>query len=453
MVPDSRAGSANCALVGMRCPEKMPGGGSRLKSGCVDEKMGLFKGVKSMRKSTVQQPFSDPWRRRWRKRGVAGCEHIREHPILQMERHSGLESIPENANHVSEYERKQQDLRRGAAKAEKKAQQKEELAQKRHDKLERYRRSLRIRQQTHEEPWREVRRRQDGLNAPLPRRVEQHEVQSEPPSSFPHSFRDYGNSDRDGMLDEAHDAMALVAEEEYRHLYLNQDVNQGLKPLTAFSTQTTTPTSFGAVVHQLLQNVGESEQAGESGVVPQGELETVMGSMEGVASDRMIKISPVSAKTACQAALASVGMGSATIGGVERMAAGSVSELESTEAASKDFYEALREHNAILLEEAARESFRIKPSKRSSGRSMRMKKRTYMVPSEVGCPRTSFFNKSSPPGRPRANLGSNPGGDTQVRDMLAPLTIFYIADIMICFVFLYRKHSLRKIYAMMFARI
>ena len=62
-----------------------------------------------------------------------------------------------------------------------------------------------------------------------------------------------------------------------------------------------------------------------------------------------------------------------------------------------------------------------------------------------------FFNKSSPPGRPRANLGSNPGGDTQVRDMFAPLTIFYIADIMMCFVFLYRKHSLRKNFAVLFS--
>ena len=144
-VPDSRAGSANCSLVGARHAEKMPGGGSRLKSSLVDEKLGPFKGVNEQ-KPNVQKPFSNPRRRLWRKRGVAGSEHRGEHPILQMARRSGLESIPENAIHVSEYEQKQQVLMKGVAKAEKKAQQKEKLAQNRHEKLERYRRSLRIEQ-------------------------------------------------------------------------------------------------------------------------------------------------------------------------------------------------------------------------------------------------------------------------------------------------------------------
>ena len=88
----------------------------------------------------------------------------------------------------------------------------------------------------------------DGLSTPVPRLVKPQEVQSESTSSFPHSFREYENSDRDGMLDEVHNAMALVAKEEYRHLNGNQDAGQGRK-------LGTTSTSLGAVVHQLLDDV------------------------------------------------------------------------------------------------------------------------------------------------------------------------------------------------------
>ena len=138
----SRAGPVNCALVGVGHAEKMPEGGGKLKSGLWAEKMSSCRGVNKA-KADVRKPFSPPRRRIWRKRGVAGSEHRVEHPILEMARHAGLEPIPENAIHVSEYERKQQAERKVVGKAERKARQQEKEAQDRHERLERYRESVR----------------------------------------------------------------------------------------------------------------------------------------------------------------------------------------------------------------------------------------------------------------------------------------------------------------------
>ena len=77
-------------------------------------------------------------------------------------------------------------------------------------------------------------------------------------------------------------------------------------------------------------------------------------------------------------------MGCITRGGHAREAAISVDELKVSRKVPVDFYEALKEHNAILLEVRNNETFNLQPRKKVSARSMRVKKRTVVIPSEVG---------------------------------------------------------------------
>ena len=70
-------------------------------------------------------------------------------------------------------------------------------------------------------------------------------------------------------------------------------------------------------------------------------------------------------------------MGYITKGGHAREAAISVDELKVARNLPVDFYEALKEHSAILLEEKNNETFNLQPRKKVSARSMRVKKRTF----------------------------------------------------------------------------
>ena len=70
-------------------------------------------------------------------------------------------------------------------------------------------------------------------------------------------------------------------------------------------------------------------------------------------------------------------------GGHAREAASSVDELKLSRKAPVYFYEALKEHNAIVLEVKNNETFNLQPRKEVSARSMRVKKRTFIIPSEV----------------------------------------------------------------------
>ena len=83
-------------------------------------------------------------------------------------------------------------------------------------------------------------------------------------------------------------------------------------------------------------------------------------------------------------ALASVGMGCRTVGGPASEAASSVEELKRSRKVPVDFHEALKEHNAILIELRNNETFDLQPRKKVSSRCMRVKKRTVVIPSEVG---------------------------------------------------------------------
>ena len=58
-------------------------------------------------------------------------------------------------------------------------------------------------------------------------------------------------------------------------------------------------------------------------------------------------------------ALASVGMGCRTVGGHAREAASSVEELKRSREVPVDFNEALKEHDAILLELRNNETFNL----------------------------------------------------------------------------------------------
>ena len=112
--------------------------------------------------------------------------------------------------------------------------------------------------------------------------------------------------------------------------------------------------------------------------------EEVKGMIDGQHENRSMENEQATGTSAVQSALASIGMGCVTRGGHAREAANSVDELKASRKVPVDFYEALKEHNAILFEVRNNETFNLQPRKKVSARSMRVKKRNVVIPSEVG---------------------------------------------------------------------
>ena len=135
--------------------------------------------------------------------------------------------------------------------------------------------------------------------------------------------------------------------------------------------------SFSAVVYKLVEDCTPAD-------IVKADHGIVTGRIRGQQVNRSMENEQATVTSAVQSSLKSVGMGCITRGGHAREAASSVDELKLSRKVPVDFYEALKEHNAILLEVKNNETFNLQPRKEVSARSMRVKKRTFVVPSEVG---------------------------------------------------------------------
>ena len=295
----------------------------------------------------------------------------------------GLAPIPENSVYMTEYDRKGIHVGKEQAKEVKRCMlrnQKDEVKRRSmDDRLMKYQQYLERLALTPSEPnvWHTVCRQplrlssvsRKSIVAPVNAQVNGNQ-------HFSEEFLNFENSE-EVLLSSVNEAMAVVAPEEYanlgnvteKHAYVAHNHGQGNVQHDGVS--------FSSVVDKLVNDDTRVDQLEVT-------HEEVKGSIGGQPDNRSIRTEPATGMNAVSVALASVGMGCRTVGGHAREAAISMEELKHSRKVPVDFNEALREHNAILLEVRNNKTFNLQPRKTVSARSMRVKKQTVVIPSEVG---------------------------------------------------------------------
>ena len=295
--------------------------------------------------------------------------------------------------YMTEYDRKGLQIDKDRAKEVKKCtvrNQKDEIKRKRvierHMQYQQYleRVALTPDESTPDESneWHTVRRQPLGLSAVSHDRVVSPVdlgmigAQVNGNQYFSEEFLNFENGE-EVLFNSVNEAMSVVAPEEYanignateNHAYVaqNHDQDSVQRECVAFSS----------VIDKLVNEDTCGDQL-------EVNHEEVKGMIDGQHENRSMENEQATGTSAVQSALASIGMGCVTRGGHAREAAISVDELKVSRKVPVDFYEALKEHNAILFEVRNNETFNLQPRKKVSARSMRVKKRNVVIPSEVG---------------------------------------------------------------------
>ena len=319
-----------------------------------------------------------------------------------------LAPIPENSVFMTEYDLKSRRVDKEHAKGLKKCRLrylKDEIKCKRmedrHMKYEQYREQLalsRSANNTHDDEWHTVRQKTLGLSAVSPKRVltsadsRGKSTQVNGNRHFSEEFLNFGNRE-EALFSSVNEAMSVVAPVEYANIgevienHACGALNQGQENVQRNCV------SFSSVVDKL---VNDDSREDKLEVVNH---EEVKGRIGGQPDNRSIRIELATGTNAVSIAMASVGMGCRTVGGHFRESASSVKELKRSRQVPVDFYEALKEHNAILMELKNNETFDLQPRTKVSERCMRVKKRTVVIPSEVG------YQPENPPNFCQAFVG------------------------------------------------
>ena len=310
----------------------------------------------------------------------------------------GLATIPENSVYMTGYDQKGIRICKERAREEKKCrlvdqkhEKKRRILDDKHIKYQQYLAQLALRRSEEStrsaentpcesNEWRTVRRHPLGLSAVSHERV----VTADDPvvngnQHFSEKFLDFENSD-EVLFSGVNKAMAVVAPGEYAHMDSAVEVTENHACVAQKPDQENVKrncVSFSSVVDELADDDTQADGVKVN-------HEKVKGRMCGQSGNRSIWKEQATGTSAVSLALASVGMGCRTGGDHAREAASSVEELKRSRKVPVDFHEALKEHNAILLEMKTNETFNLKPRKEVSARSMRVKKRTVVIPSEVG---------------------------------------------------------------------
>ena len=320
-----------------------------------------------------------------RKCGTFDKQRVRKEQGVQQ----GLATIPENSVYMSEYDRKSIRVGRERAKEVKRGQRnvvRQSMEENKHLRYQQYLEKLALRRSTGAEKapesseWQTVRRQPLGLSATGLERVVMPSDSGESGtrrngcSRFSEEFLNFENSE-EALFSSVNLAMVAVVPEEYAGIgRVTENQAWGGQSCDQKDGQREC-VSFSSVVDEW---VDDDTQA------PELKHEEVTGRICGQHGNRSIRVEPANDSNAVSVALASVGMGCRTAGGHARQAASSVKELKRARKVPIDFHEALKEHNAILMELRNNETFNLQPRKEVSARSMRVKKRTVVVPSEVG---------------------------------------------------------------------
>ena len=273
----------------------------------------------------------------------------------------GLAPIPENSVFMTEYDLKSSRVDKEHAKEVKKCRLrylKDEIKCKRmedrHMKYEQYREQLalsRSADNTHDklDEWHTVRQKTLGLSAVSPKRVltsadsRGKGTQVNGNRHFSEEFLNFGNRE-EALFSSVNEAMSVVAPVEYANIgevienHACGALNQGQENVQRNCG------SFSSVVDKL---VNDDSREDKLEVVNH---EEVKGRIGGQPDNRSIRIELATGTNAVSIAMASVGMGCRTVGGHFRESASSVKELKQSRQVPVDFYEALKEHNAILME-------------------------------------------------------------------------------------------------------
>ena len=178
---------------------------------------------------------------------------------------------------------------------------------------------------------------------------------------FSGKFLDFGNSDdHEARFSGVNEAMDAIAPQEYAHIAIAQEGTEKQACVTQQCAEENVKrncVSFSVVVDRLVEDCTPAD------IVKADAHGIVTGRIRGQQVNRSMENEQATVTSAVQSSLASVGMGCITKGGHAREAATSVDELKVSRNVPVDFYEALKEHNAILLEEKNNETFNLQPRK------------------------------------------------------------------------------------------
>ena len=246
-----------------------------------------------------------------------------------------------------------------------------------HMKCQQYLEKLALRRSTENTPgesneWHTVRRQPLGLSAVSREKVVTsvdsgvNGTQVNGNQHFSEEFLNFENSE-EVLFSSLNEAMSVVAPEEYASIGKVTENHACVAQNHGQENVQRDCVSFSSVVDKLVNDDTRVDKL-------EVNHEEVKGRIGGQPDNRSIRTEQATGTNAVSVALASVGMGCRTMGGHAREAASSVEELKRSRKVPVDFHEALKEHNAILLELRNNETFDLQPRKKASARSMRVKK-------------------------------------------------------------------------------